>query len=85
MEWGRDFQATLQDRPGVDEKTTQEKRTGMFISCPGLGVSPSLVTAKCVLSGNGPSLCACLALVKNHSRVSGLVIPSSKGYYEAVQ
>ena len=57
----------------------------MFVSCPGMGVAPSLATAKCVLLGNGPSLCRCLALVKNHSRVSQFVIPSSKGYYEAVQ
>ena len=57
----------------------------MFVSCPGMGVAPSWAAAKCVLLDNVPSLCGCLALVKNHSRASGFVIPSSKGYYEAVQ
>lgn len=69
----------------MDKKTTLEKGTGMFVSCPGMGVAPSLAAAKCVLLGTVPSLRGCLALVKNHSRVSGFVIPSSKGYYEAVQ
>ena len=69
----------------MDKKTTLEKGAGMFVSCPGMGVAPSLATAKCVLLGNGPSLRGCLALVKNYSRVSQFVIPSSKGYYEAVQ
>ena len=57
----------------------------MFVPCRGLGVSPSVATAQCVLLGNEPSLCACLAVMNNHSRISGIVMPSSKGYCETVQ
>lgn len=40
---------------------------------------------KYVHSGSRPSPCACLAIVKNHSRVLGIIIPFSKSCHEAGQ
>lgn len=63
----------------------QPQKTRMFASCPGLRASLPLATAKCVLPGSGPSLCAYLAAVENHNSVPGITISFPKSCREAVQ